>query len=85
METVVTLEISALQFFPWLISQARQSIARRQLMPGRYIRVRNMKEQEVDLGDLMAVTAAMEIIGASCVETLDTKGIDGSNIHLALL
>ncbi len=40
-----------------------------------------MKEQEED-GDLPAFTAAMDIIGASVVETLDTKGTDGSNIHL---
>ena len=36
----VTLEISALQFFPWLITEARRALERRQLMPGRYIRVR---------------------------------------------
>jgi hypothetical protein len=40
-----------------------------------------MKEQEVD-GDLPAFAAAMEIIGTSYVETLDTKGTDGSNVHL---
>jgi hypothetical protein len=50
-------------------------------MPGRFIRVRKMKEQEAD-GDLPAFAAAMDIIGASYVETLDTKGTDGSNIHL---
>jgi hypothetical protein len=33
-------------------------------------------------GDLPAFAAAMNIIGASYVETLDTKGTDGSNIHL---
>ncbi len=51
-------------------------------MPGRYIRVRKMKEQEADSGDILAVAAAMQIAGASYVETLDTKGTDGSNIHL---
>lgn len=51
-------------------------------MPGRFIRVRKMKEQESDNGDILAVAASMEIIGASYVETLDTKGTDGSNIHL---
>jgi hypothetical protein len=40
-----------------------------------------MREQEAD-GDLPAVAAAMQIIGASFVETLDTKGTDGSNVHL---
>jgi hypothetical protein len=40
-----------------------------------------MKEQELD-GDLPAIAAAMNIIGASYVETLDTNGTDGSNIHL---
>jgi hypothetical protein len=51
-------------------------------MPGRYIRVRNMAEQETDNGDLMATAAAMQIIGATYVETLDTRGTDGSNVHL---
>ncbi|RLB20636.1 MAG: hypothetical protein DRG76_10650 [Deltaproteobacteria bacterium] len=81
-DTAVTLEISALQFFPWLIAQAKQAIEKQQLMPGRYIRVRNMKEQINDQGDTLAVAAAMQIIGASYVETLDTKGTDGANIHL---
>ena len=40
-----------------------------------------MKEQEAE-GDLPAIAAAMQIIGASYVETLDTKGTDGSNVHL---
>jgi hypothetical protein len=78
----VTLEISALQYFPWLVKEARRSIEKKELMPGRYIRVRNMAEQETDNGDLMATAAAMQIIGATYVETLDTKGTDGSNIHL---
>jgi hypothetical protein len=81
-EVAVTLEISALQYFPWLIAEARQSIAKRELMPGRFIRVRKMKESEADAGDLLAIAAAMQIIGASYVETLDTKGTDGSNVHL---
>jgi hypothetical protein len=78
----VTLEISALQYFPWLITQARHCIAAGELMPGRFIRVRRMVEQEADQGDIMAVAAAMQIIGASYVETLDTKGTDGANVHL---
>ncbi|OGP74733.1 MAG: hypothetical protein A2V86_06870 [Deltaproteobacteria bacterium RBG_16_49_23] len=78
----VTLEISALQYFPWLILEARQSIEKGELMPARYIRVRRMKEQESDQGDIFATAAAMQIIGASYVETLDTKGTDGSNVHL---
>ena len=77
----VTLEISAYQYFPYLRDIAQRAIAEGRLMPGRYIRVRRMKEQEID-GDLPAVAAAMQIIGASFVETLDTKGTDGSNIHL---
>ncbi|MBN1858667.1 hypothetical protein JW848_05610 [Candidatus Bipolaricaulota bacterium] len=81
-ESAVTLEISALQFFPWLIAEARQAIERRELMPGRYIRVRCMEEQCADQGDTLAVAAAMQVIGASYVETLDTKGTDGSNVHL---
>ncbi len=78
----VTLEISALQYFPWLIAEAQRAIARRELMPGRYIRVRNMAEQSAPGGDILAVAAAMQIIGATHVETLDTRGSDGSNVHL---
>jgi len=77
----VTLEVSACQYFPWVIAAAKKAIQNRSLLPGRWIRVRNMKEQEAD-GDLPAFAAAMQIIGASYVETLDTKGTDGSNPHL---
>jgi len=81
-ERAVTLEISALQFFPWLIAEAKQAIENGELMPGRFIRVRNMAEQVADNGDVLAVAAAMQVVGASYVETMDTKGTDGSNIHL---
>jgi len=77
----VTLEISACQYFPYVIEIAKRAIKDGMLMPGRFIRVRRMKEQEAD-GDLPAFAAAMQIIGASYVETLDTKGTDGSNVHL---
>lgn len=77
-----TLEISAMQYFPWLAAQARQCVEKEEVLPGRFIRVRKMKESEADGGDLSAVHAALKILGASCVETLDTKGTDGSNIHL---
>jgi DNA-binding phage protein len=81
-ENAVTLEISALEFFPWLIPQAKRAIEKRELMPGRFIRVRNMKEQVADQGDILAVAAAMQVVGATYVETLDTRGTDGSNVHL---
>ncbi len=83
----VTLEISAAQYFPWIITQARHAIERQDVMPGRFIRVRNMKEQTDD-NDVVAFAAAMQIVGASYVETLDTKGTypnaEGAptNIHL---
>ena len=83
----VTLEISAFNFFPWLIEEAKRAIAQQDLMPARYIRVRSMKEQVED-DDVLAFAAAMQIIGASYVQTLDTKGTmpgpDGKpiNIHL---
>jgi len=77
----VTLEISACQYFPFFMAQARQAIENKELMPGRFIRVRCMKEQEED-NDLLAMSAAMQILGASWCETLDTKGTDGSNVHL---
>ena len=83
----VTLEISAFNFFPWLIEEAKRAIAQQDLMPARYIRVRSMKEQVED-DDILAFAAAMQIIGASHVQTLDTKGTlpgaDGKpvNVHL---
>jgi hypothetical protein len=84
---VVTLEISACNFFPWLIEEAKKAIKQQDLMPARYIRVRSMKEQVED-NDILAFAAAMQIIGASYVQTLDTKGTmpgpDGKpiNVHL---
>jgi hypothetical protein len=77
-----TLEISALQYFPWLLAEVRQTVEKGEILPSRFIRVRKMKEQEADGGDLPAVRAAVKILGATCVETLDTKGVDGSNVHL---
>ena len=80
--TEVTLEISACQYFPWLIAQAKRCIAEGELMPGRIIRVRNMAESEGDQGDLLALNAAAQILGSTVVETLNTNGVDGSNVHL---
>ena len=83
----VTLEISACQYFPWLIEEAKQSIEKGELMPGRFIRVRNMAEQTAD-NDVIAFAAGMQITGSSYVETLDAKGTypgpDGApvNVHL---
>ncbi len=84
---VVTLEISACNFFPWVIEEAKKAIRQQDLMPGRFIRVRSMKEQVED-NEILAFAAAMQIVGASYVETLDTKGTlpgpDGMpiNVHL---
>lgn len=83
----VTLEISACQYFPWLIAEAKQAIEKEELMPGRFIRVRKMAEQTAD-NDVIAFAAGMQITGSSYVETLDTKGTypgpDGApvNVHL---
>jgi hypothetical protein len=77
----VTLEVSALQYFPWIRPMLENALAQQTLVPGRFIAVRKMKESEAD-GDLPAIVAALDIIGASFVETLDTKGTDGSNPHL---
>jgi hypothetical protein len=77
----VTLEVSALQYFPWIRPMVERAISEKTLVPGRFIAVRRMKESEAD-GDLPAIVAALDIIGASFVETLDTKGTDGSNPHL---
>ncbi|MFX1310115.1 MAG: hypothetical protein ACFE8C_10495 [Promethearchaeota archaeon] len=86
-EFAVNLELSACQYFPFLIDMAKAAIEDQKLMPGRIIRVRKMKEQEDD-GDLLAMAAAMQVIGVTYVETLDTKGTapgpDGMpvNVHL---
>ena len=83
----VTLEISACNFFPFMVEEARKAIADGDLMPARYIRVRSMKEQVED-GDIAAFSAATKIIGATYVQTLDNKGTlpgpDGApiNVHL---
>jgi hypothetical protein len=77
----VTLEISSLHYLPGLMAEIRQALERRDLMPARYIRVRNMKELEAD-GDLPATAATMQIMGASWVESIDTRDTDGSNVHL---
>jgi len=83
----VTLEISACNFFPFMVEEARKAIADGDLMPARYIRVRSMTEQVMD-GDIDAFTAATRIVGATYVQTLDNKGTmpgpDGApiNVHL---
>ncbi len=83
----VTLEISACQYFPWLIKQAKQAVEKQELMPGRFIRVRNMVEQTED-DHIIAFAAGMQIVDATYVETLDNRGTypgpDGApvNIHL---
>lgn len=80
-ESAVTLEVSALQYFPWVREMCERALDQRTLIPGRFIAVRKMKESEAD-GDLPAIVAALDIMGCSFVETLDTKGTDGSNPHL---
>jgi len=83
----ITLELSSCQYFPFLMDMVRDAVENQKIVPGRIIRVRYMKEQEED-GDLLAMAAAMQIIGATWVETLDTKGTapgpDGMpvNVHL---
>ena len=79
--TAVTLEVSALQYYRWIRAMCERASRERNLVPGRVIAVRKMKESEAD-GDLPAILAAVDIMGASFVETLDTKGTDGSNPHL---
>lgn len=78
----VTLEISDLSFFPWLISEARQAVERRELMPARYVRVGSIAQQAGQQGDLDAVAAAIQLMGGSLVHALDTRGTDGSNVML---
>jgi hypothetical protein len=86
-ELAVTLEISACNFFPFMVEEARRAMADENLMPARYIRVRSMREQVED-GDIDAFTAATKVVGATYVQTLDNKGTlpgpDGApiNVHL---
>ncbi len=80
-DNAVTLEVSALQYFEWVHEMVERALVDQTLVPGRFIAVRKMKESEAD-GDLPAIVAALDILGASFVETLDTKGTDGSNPHL---
>lgn len=80
-DKAVTLEVSALQYFEWVRPMVERALAEQSIVPGRFIAVRKMKESEAD-GDLPAIVAALDILGASFVETLDTKGTDGSNPHL---
>ena len=77
-EYAVTLEVSALQYFPWVRAMAEQAIAQKSLVQVVYRR----SENEIRRWNLPAIVAALDIIGASFVETLDTKGTDGSNPHL---
>jgi hypothetical protein len=83
----ITLEISACNFFQWIKEEAKKAIKQQDLMPGRFIRVRSMKEQ-IDKNEISAFAAAAQIVGATYVETLDTKGTlpgaDGMpiNVHL---
>jgi len=83
----VILEFSAVQYWEFFIDLVKQSLKKKILMPGRFIKVRNMKEQEND-GDLIAFQAAYDIIGSTYVETLDTdgtfKGSDGLSVNIHL-
>ncbi len=65
-----------------VIEEARQSIAKGELMPAASSAQAQDAQSEADCGDMLAFAAAMQIMGVSYVETLDTKGTDGSNIHL---
>jgi hypothetical protein len=78
----VTLEVSACQYMEWVRACCTWAIEQGMLVPGRFIRVRSMKEQEGPDLEVVAFAAAMNILGASWVETLDTRGTDGSNVHL---
>jgi hypothetical protein len=80
-ESAVTLEVSALQYFPWIRPMCEKAIADRTLVPGRFIAVRKMKESEAD-GDLPAIVAALDIIGASFVETQPASRRTGDNHRL---
>jgi hypothetical protein len=64
-ECAVPLEVSALQYFPWVRPMLEQAIANQTLVPGRFIAVRKMKESEMD-GDLPAIVAALDISELLC-------------------
>ena len=83
----VVLEFSSVQYWEFFMDLVNQSLDKKMLMPGRIIKVRNMKEQEND-GDLIACQAAYDIIGSTYVETLNTdgtfKGPDGLSVNIHL-
>jgi hypothetical protein len=66
--SAVTLEISACNFFPWRVEEAKKAIKQRDLMPARYIRVRSMKEQAED--------GATPLAGFNLSNSVDNRTIE---------
>lgn len=79
----VTLEISSLNYFDWLMEAARQALENRTLLPARYIVIRPLRDVELARpGELIAIDAAMDVIGATHCIQMDTTGKNtGANIH----
>ncbi len=81
----VTLEISSLHYFDWLLDAAKYALENRTLLPSRYICIRPLKDVETALpGEIIAIEAALDIIGATHCTQMDTTGKNtGANLHAA--
>ena len=79
----VTLEISSLNYFDWLMEAARQALENRTLLPTRYIVIRPLRDVELARpGELIAIDAALDVMGATHCIQMDTTGKNtGANIH----
>lgn len=79
----VILEISSLHYFDWMMDTCRIALENRSLVPSRYICIRPLRDVELTYpGELIAIQAAMDIIGATHCTQMDTTGKNtGANIH----
>ena len=79
----VTLEISSLNYFDWLMEAAHQALEQRTLLPTRYIVIRPLRDVELARpGELIAIDAALDVIGATHCIQMDTTGKNtGANNH----
>lgn len=79
----VTMEISSLNYFDWLMEAAHQALENRTLLPARYIVIRPLRDVELARpGELIAIDAALDVIGATHCIQMDTTGKNtGANNH----
>jgi hypothetical protein len=79
----VTLEISAMQYFPWLISPGQTGhFEKNSSCPAGLSGSGTWQSRPRTMETLWPRSLAMQIVGATWVESLDTRGTDGGHIHL---